>query len=258
MELPHTSPKRELPKELTSTEEMMKYFEHCLHEPDLVAASEMPSVSRKHPNIMTVILHVILDEDDTIQTSIQVEDQLIEWTDASIIIPHSSLPAKTLTSIDLSQFLAIILESREATHSQGVDRLLNSRKIIIECIVKHIIIYNRFYQYKPFTHDSQAFVKGIMGALKIDTLPYLTEALSSYIADLNRGVQKFPFTNHVELDDYVSSNIDSMNIGMCEYSAVQYFHFHLELRMSSTDTGSVIWKCPIHKCQLFTLLLKLS
>ena len=213
----------------------------------------------------SVKLHITFDEDEnSIQIALQVGDQLIKWTRDSVIEPHSDIPHQTLLSIDLSRCLMKTLVSRgtrplkdqNSEVDDCVSKLCRARDCLIDHIVQQITIHNRYYSYKKDCHDSQSFIKSILGAVMIEKLPNLSYALSDYITDLRNGDDVLQ--DHKELDNYVKEHLEGMSAGMVEYVTLLYYQHHLDSRAKADDAGSETWKCPEDQCQLTTLLLKLN
>ncbi len=214
-----------------------------------------------------VKLHITLNQDtQTIEMSLQLGDQVVEWTRENVIIPHKHVPLQTLITIDLSECLMKMLLARNfqtsQPHDPGADvddrvlQLCRARNFLIEHIVKQCIIFNRYYYYKIGAHDSQNFVKNILTTLKLECPPVLSSKLRDYIAELESAGGAFPLADHTELDNYVSEHSEDMGEGMMEYMALQYYEHHLNMRAEADDPGSETWKCP-KDCQLKTLQLKL-
>jgi len=213
----------------------------------------------------SVKIHVT-SRDNDLQLSLLVKRQVVEWTSESVIEPHQNIPAQTLFTIDLSQCLRETLVAREAepvhaeyavVHSQ-VTKLVSARKALIEHVVKQIIIFNRYYSYKTGARDSQSFINNLLSALNIDSLPPLSKHLALYIAEVTNPEEQFSTKDHKNLDEYVLEKILNIDTGMAQYLALMYYRHHLEMRAKSEDPGCKAWQCPIEKCQLRALLLKLN
>ena len=209
----------------------------------------------------------ITSRDNHPKLSLQVKQQVVEWTSESLIIPHQDIPDQTLLTIDLSQCLRETLVAREARPAHAeypavkndlLSKLVSARKVLIEHIVKQIVIFNRYYGYKLDVRDSQSFINNLLSALNVDSLPPLSRALALHLSKLTNQEELLSTKDHKELDEYVLERAANIDTGMAEYLALMYFRCHLEMRAKSDDPGCMAWHCPNPKCQLRALLLKLN
>lgn len=200
-----------------------------------------------------------------LHAALVIDDVLVEWDDASLIIP-STAEKEWVFQTRLKGNYAKVAQAMKPQMKDSARRMDLEKQIeqvfevtkqkqeAINQLIEVIIHYNKMYEYNVLLRNCQHFVKDAMKALGVDKVPQFTGVFQDYLTELKRGKSRNileKFDNHAALDEHVNTLIKpGLTQHDLEYILCQYFMFHVSSQRVSPTAQDPEWQCEEETCRM--------
>lgn len=240
----------------------LQRFESVVNFPVKLILSDLRNAL---PPFASAFARMIQLEFGPLHAALVIDDVLVEWDDASLIMPSTEEKEWVFQTRLQGRYdevaHAMKPEMKESARRMDLKKQIEQvfevtkeKQQAIDQLVQVIIHYNKSYEYNVLTKNCQHFVVDAMKALGVNKVPMFTGVFQEYFTELKRGKSKDileQFDSHAALDEHVNTIIrPGLSQHDLEYILCQYFKFHLSSRRNSPNAQDPDWKCVEETCRM--------